>query len=42
MSKLSIGIDIGGHYIKAALIEEYKFLRRWEEPPLRKDYRGCD
>lgn len=32
MSKLSIGIDIGGHYIKAALIEEYKFLRRWEEP----------
>jgi glucokinase len=32
MSDLAIGIDIGGHYIKAALVEGDKILRRWEEP----------
>lgn len=28
MDKLAIGIDMGGHYIKAALIEEKKILKR--------------
>ncbi|AFM20897.1 transcriptional regulator/sugar kinase [Acetomicrobium mobile DSM 13181] len=35
MDKLAIGIDMGGHYIKAALIEGEKFLRRWEEPTFK-------
>jgi len=35
MDKLAIGIDMGGHNIKAALIEREKFLRRWEEPTFK-------
>jgi len=34
MDKLAIGIDMGGHYIKAALIEEKRSLKdaRFQRP----------